>query len=203
MCTHLFRPRLASFQCIQVSSSSNSSTPLYAKVGCMNRETYTATKLQLHVYTDAQCSQRYNDGHTARDHAVRGYVIGDKVLSSKVSFRPPFYSCITCAPDFVAGTFNKKAGNWYDDDYINYSSRQQNGNNGGNNNNNKANGDDAAVNDDLHDDKYRTANDDVAYDDANGGGRQLEEAPWQEQLKVRAQCSSILHVSLLGNVQWA
>jgi hypothetical protein len=166
-------------------TSTDGNQPLYAKIGCMDRETYTSTKLQLHVYKDAQCSQRYDDGRTAKEHASRGYLIGDNVLSTKVSFRPPFYSCMTCAPDEVSATFNKKNGNWYDDDFINYSNKKQNN---GNNNNAQAdqNGDDDASTDDLYDDGYRAANDDVAYDD--GGGRRrvlLSEETWARQLEVR------------------
>lgn len=84
----------------------------------MQRETFTSTKLQLHLYTDAQCSQHYDDGHSDRKHSTRGYVVGDQVISSKVSFRPEFYSCMACEPDVIAYTFNKKNSNWYDDDYI-------------------------------------------------------------------------------------
>ena len=140
----------------------------------MDRETYTSTKLQLHVYKDAQCSQRYDDGRTAKEHASRGYLIGDNVLSTKVSFRPPFYSCMTCAPDDISGTFNKKAGNWYDDDFINYSAKKQN-----NDAQNQADGDDAS----STDDQYRAANDDVSYDDG-GRRRMLSDETWTGQLEV-------------------
>lgn len=91
---------------------------LYAKVGCMERETFTSTKLQLHVYTDQQCSQQYKDGQSARFHATRGYEIAGRRFSSKVSFKPDFYSCLTCSPDQISQTFNKVNSNWYDDDVI-------------------------------------------------------------------------------------
>ncbi|GKY93281.1 hypothetical protein MPSEU_000295600 [Mayamaea pseudoterrestris] len=173
-------PKDAGFlNCVQIVSSSDASQSLYAKIGCMDRETYTSTKLQLHVYKDAQCSQKYDDGRTAREHASRGYLIGDNVLSTKVSFRPPFYSCMTCAPDEVSANFNKQSVNWYDDDFINYSNKKQN--NG--NNEQEANGDDASKSDDLYDDQYLSANDDVSYDD--GGRRQLlEESTWADSLEA-------------------
>lgn len=82
----------------------------------MERETFTSTKLQLHVYTDQQCSQQYNDGQSARKHATRGYDFGNYYIPSKVSFKPEFYSCLTCSPDQVSQTFNKVSSNWYDDD---------------------------------------------------------------------------------------
>lgn len=134
----------------------------------MERETFTSTKLQLHVYTDAQCSQLYEDGGTSRDHARKGYVIGSQVLDAAVSFTPPFYSCLTCSPSQVSETFNKKNSNWYDDDYISEHGNKQNANNGNGNY------------DDAVDDQYLSANDDVARDDDakynynanynNGGG---------------------------------
>ena len=113
----------------------------------MERETFTSTKLQLRVYTDAQCSQPYDDGRSVRKHATRGYIVGDDYeISSEVSFKVPFYSCITCAPEQMSGSFNKKNGNWYDDDYISIYGKQQNKNNNG---------------DGSGDDKYMAVNDDV------------------------------------------
>ena len=91
---------------------------LFGKIGCMERETFTSTKLQLHLYTDAQCSMPFEDGETAKKHARKGYDLGDSTISTQVSFRVPFYSCTSCAPNEVSGTFNKRNGNWYDDDYI-------------------------------------------------------------------------------------
>jgi hypothetical protein len=150
---------------------------LYAKVGCMQRETFTSTRLQLHVYTDAQCSQRYEDGQPERKHATRGYKLGDKMISTKVSFRPEFYSCLSCSPEQVAYTFNKRNSNWYDDDYI--------GTHGSSNKNSNEDGDnDGQVDDDLStnitddtavDDQYYSNNDDYKNyqynynaDDGNG-----------------------------------
>jgi hypothetical protein len=95
----------------------------------MERETFTSTKLQLHLYTDQQCSQQFQDGQTARQHANRGYDLGGYGVPSKVTFKPEFYSCLTCTPEEISGTFNKMNDNWYDDDRINYYNK--NGNGGG------------------------------------------------------------------------
>lgn len=163
---------------------------LYAKVGCMERETFTSTKLQLHLYTDAQCSQPYDDGQTPKERSRLGYTVGDYTVSTKVSFRPPFYSCLTCAPDMISGTFSKKNGNWYDDDYIStYGSKNNYANNNNknqqqnnkNNNNNQKNQNNNKDDDGQGDDKYSgyfANNDDVnrnddQYQNKNGGGRNL------------------------------
>lgn len=136
----------------------------------MQRETFTSTKLQLHIYTDAQCSQHFDDGETSRKHSTRGYQIGNKVLSAKVSFKPEFYSCLTCEPDAISYTFNKKNSNWYDDDYIstygNKQSKNQSTDDGQNNSSNST--DDGTV-----DDQYYSNNDDYGQysnntDDAYG-----------------------------------
>lgn len=150
----------------------------------MERETYTSTKLQLHVYTDAQCSQPYDDGQTARQHARRGYLVGDGIFPSKVSFGPPFYSCLSCAPEQISGTFNKKSGYWYDDDYISqHNNKQYNNKDEEEEEEDDANGgDDAYYKDDYFDDKYLSANDDVY----NGNGRRRVSAS-EEDLKVSAR----------------
>jgi len=80
-----------------------SNEQLYAKIGCMDRETFTSTKLQLHVYTDKKCTERYQDGQTDGYHSSKGYEINGYTFSTKTSFRPPFYSCQTCKP--VSGIF--------------------------------------------------------------------------------------------------
>ena len=139
-----------------------SQQPLYAKIGCMERETFTSTKLALHVYTDKQCSQPYEDGHSTRHHATKGYEINGYVFPTHVSFRPPFYSCQACNPAEIADTFNKKSGTWYDDDYISSHGSKENGNNNanGNNNNNNNNNNNGNANQ-GNDDAYLSANDDV------------------------------------------
>lgn len=88
--------------------------PLYAKIGCQHRDTYTSTKLQLIVYKDAQCSREYIEDEMKGD----GYDLNGYYLSTKVSFRPPFYSCQGCSPEEVSGSFTKQYTAWYDDDYI-------------------------------------------------------------------------------------
>lgn len=186
--------------CIQLQETTadgNADKPLYAKIGCMQRETFTSTKLQLHVYTDSQCSIPYSDGGSTRTHAIRGYQVNGSTFSSRVSFRPPFYSCESCSPESISDTFNKKAGTWYDDDYISVhgQKQQQNDDNGGNGDAGEANDDaaGAAGNDDANaannnnddaaaaqqddyanaDDTYMSANDDVS-NYYNGNRRRLE-----------------------------
>jgi hypothetical protein len=144
----------------------------------MERETFTSTRLQLRVYTDAQCSQPYDDGRSVRQHATRGYVVGDEYeISSDVSFKVPFYSCITCSPEQLSGTFNKKNGNWYDDDYISIYGKQQNKNNNGGG---------------YGDDKYMAVNDDVGngnnQNNDNGGRRVLYAAELTPEVNVRGCC---------------
>jgi len=139
----------------------HSDVPLYAKIGCVDRETFTSTKLQLHVYTDNQCSQPFDDGQTSRRHASKGYDINGYIFPTRVSFRPPFYTCDNCSPEEIADTFNKANGNWYDDYYISQNGKKNANYNGGNGNGNyNQNADDDGGND-----AYQRANDDVARDD--------------------------------------
>ena len=142
---------------------------LYAKIGCMDRETYTSTKLQIHVYTDDQCSVKYDDGESNRFHSTRGYEINGYYFSTRVSFRPPFYSCQSCQIGEIADTFNKKFGNWYDDDYIAEHGRKEN-----NGQNQDQRGDDDMYKDDYFQDDasaYMYANDDVGRNDDAGNNK--------------------------------
>jgi len=82
----------------------------------LERDTYTSTKLKLHVFTDAQCSQQYDDGQSVEQHTKRGYDINGYYFSSSVSFRPPFYSCMTCKPTEISESFSKEGTYWFDDD---------------------------------------------------------------------------------------
>ena len=115
---------------------------LYAKVGCLAKETFSSTAFQLHVYTDEKCTDPYDDGQTDQQHAKSGYNINldeyyaadldqDDVavkytdypvntlaFSSKVSFKPSFYKCQTCKPSQISNTFNKFSGTYYDDKFI-------------------------------------------------------------------------------------
>ena len=94
-----------------------------------------------------------------------------------MSFRPPFYSCLDCAPEEISDTFNKRSTNWYDDDFISKNRYNQNNQKKNQNNQNgNGNADDGSGNDDA----YKTANDDV-HDD-NNGNRQLFVS--QEDLEV-------------------
>ena len=136
----------------------------------MERETFTSTKLSLHFYTDSTCSTPYDDGYPSRRHSNQGYEVRGTLISSEVSFRPPFYTCQTCEPESIAETFNKLAGTFYDDDYISShgGAREQEGDDGEGDENDEDNGDDNAKNannnnnDDYYaDDGYLAANDDV------------------------------------------
>lgn len=163
-------------QCIQLETEGDdANTQLYAKIGCMERQTFTSTKLQLHLYTDEQCSQQYEDDETEQKHYNKGYQIEGYQISSKVSFRPPFYSCLSCQPQQISGTFNKKYGTWYDDEYISQYGKRR----GQDDDENGDNQDDAVQNDadddnDI-DDQYLAANDDVANNDdgGNNNGRRV------------------------------
>ena len=135
-------------------NDNNNGMYLYAKIGCMERATFTSTKLQLHLYTDSQCTVLYDDGRTDREHSTKGYLVGDKQqVSSSVSFSVPFYSCSTCSPESVSGTFNKRSNTWYDDQYISIYGEKQGWENDDNSNSTENSG-------------YMVSNDDINYDDA-------------------------------------
>eukprot|EP00531_Pseudo-nitzschia_arenysensis_P009895 CAMPEP_0116151924 /NCGR_PEP_ID=MMETSP0329-20121206/20370_1 /TAXON_ID=697910 /ORGANISM="Pseudo-nitzschia arenysensis, Strain B593" /LENGTH=689 /DNA_ID=CAMNT_0003648597 /DNA_START=232 /DNA_END=2301 /DNA_ORIENTATION=+ len=128
---------------VEEDEDENNQAILYAKLGCMYKETQTSTAFQLHVYTDDQCTQPYDDGQTDQQHAKHGYNIdldqyylanlddddddaiqytdypkNTLAFSTKVSFRPSFYKCQTCKPSQISNTFNKFVGTFYDDDFI-------------------------------------------------------------------------------------
>eukprot|EP00535_Pseudo-nitzschia_heimii_P009847 CAMPEP_0197173700 /NCGR_PEP_ID=MMETSP1423-20130617/527_1 /TAXON_ID=476441 /ORGANISM="Pseudo-nitzschia heimii, Strain UNC1101" /LENGTH=658 /DNA_ID=CAMNT_0042622549 /DNA_START=260 /DNA_END=2236 /DNA_ORIENTATION=- len=119
----------------------NQQAILYAKAGCLTKGTYSSNAFQLHVYTDDKCTEAYDDGQTEQQHASRGYSINldeyyasqldddDSIkytdypvnsleFSTKVSFRPSFYSCQSCKPAKISDSFNKFSGNYYDDKFI-------------------------------------------------------------------------------------
>jgi len=104
--------------CVLLQETANSDQKLYAKIGCMERETFTSTKLQLHLYTDNACSVHYDDGHSKKQHVKNGYEVNGQYFRTKVSFRPPFYTCQTCQPSSMSDSFRKSSSYWYDDDYI-------------------------------------------------------------------------------------
>lgn len=168
--------------CVMLQETAYSDYPLYAKIGCMERQSFTSTKLQLHVYYDKQCSIPYDDGHSSRKHATSGYEINGYYFNSKVSFRPQFYSCQNCKPSSVSDSFNKRNSYWYDDDYISQQGKRRDDDDAADDG---GGGDDAA--DDVYaddqnygQDDYFSANDDINYannddgggddDDNNGGG---------------------------------
>jgi len=156
--------------CVMLKETANDDAPLYAKIGCQHRDTYTSTKLQLIVYTDAQCSNEYSpedETETARKND--GYDIDGYFLSNKVSFRPPFYSCQSCNPEEISQSFTKQYSAWYDDDYIsstgtkrtydNEDEQEDEADNGGDNDD-AAN---AAANDDADGSYYQQNDDDGSY----------------------------------------
>jgi hypothetical protein len=102
--------------CVLLQQTAYSDTKLYAKIGCQERETFTSTKLKIHVYTDKQCSVDYDDGTTESYRNNKGYDINGYYFNSKASFRPPFYTCLTCKPTQISSSFSKRKTFWYDDD---------------------------------------------------------------------------------------
>ena len=66
-------------QCVMIKETANDDVPLYAKIGCQHRDTYTSTKLQLIVYTDAQCSKGYGGEIKNDGYDLNGYWLSNKV----------------------------------------------------------------------------------------------------------------------------
>ena len=171
--------------CVELQNLQDSNQPLYAKIGCKERETFTSTQLALKVYTDNQCSEAYDDGKSSHYHSKKGYVVDGNLVSSKVSFKPPFYNCAGCEPDAISDTFNKLKGSWYDDDYISQNGERQEGNE-----QQQQNNQDDYFNDDFADDVYVKANDDFNnqyyYSKNNyNGNRDLAEEEMKENSSVR------------------
>jgi len=102
--------------CVLLQQTAYSEQKLYAKIGCLERETYTSTKLRIHVYTDKQCSVDFDDGQTENQRTRKGYEIDGYYFNAQVSFRPSFYSCSSCQPEYIADGFSKQGTFWYDDD---------------------------------------------------------------------------------------
>ena len=142
--------------CVKLAESENLNYPLYAKIGCQHRDTYTSTRLQLILYEDAQCSQKFEN---SEDQKVKdGYYVGDYFMSNKVSFRPPFYSCESCSPDSVSDTFSKSNTVWYDDDHIAEFGTKYGEDNNANANYDDANGYYVKADDYTFDDQYDNQN---------------------------------------------
>lgn len=104
--------------CVMVQETLYSDQKLYAKIGCLERDTYTSTKLRLHLYTDNQCSEAYDDGQTDAQRRNKGYLVDGNYYSTKVSFRPPFYKCLKCGTSKISESFSKQGTYWYDDDAV-------------------------------------------------------------------------------------
>jgi hypothetical protein len=151
--------------CIKLAESNGMAYPLYAKIGCQHRDTYTSTKLQLILYKDAQCSQQFENDEETK--VKDGYYVGDYFMSNKVSFRPPFYSCQSCLPDTVSDTFTKRYTAWYDDDYISEHGKKTYKENEEEEDENQSNHDDA--------NGYYVKADDVAVNDQYGNNNQADD----------------------------
>jgi hypothetical protein len=156
-------PDAGYLNCVQLSETEDSDLPLYAKVSCQERETFTSTKLALRIYTDAQCSESYDDGKSTHYHATKGYVVNGSLISSQITFRPPFYNCNGCQPNQVSDTFNKYT--WYDDDYIaENGEREQNEDE---EEQQQGNQQDDYFNDDFNDDYFKVNDDNYNYGNRN------------------------------------
>ena len=84
-------------------------------VAWSEKTNYVSTKLAVHLYTDKQCSQPYDDGQSAEQRKEKGYLFDDEYFETRVTFRPPFYSCEACRPQSLV-EFNKQDYAWFDDD---------------------------------------------------------------------------------------
>jgi len=102
--------------CVQIDQVTDSGQNLYARIGCLERKAYSSTKLSIHLYTDKQCSQYFDDGQTNEERMANGYIIDDTSFQTQVSFGPSFYSCENCQPPSIADGFSKENTVWYDDD---------------------------------------------------------------------------------------
>lgn len=153
--------------CVMLKETANDEYPLYAKIGCQHRDTYTSTKLQLVVYSDKQCSKVYGGDGEGKDSSG-GYDINGYYLSDKVSFRPPFYSCQGCSPEEYSNTFSKRYSAWYDDDYISNAGKRKEYQGGGGDDDQAGGGDDdqAAAN---------------YYDDASNAYAQTDDGSYYQQ----------------------
>jgi len=100
--------------CVQLEQSTN--TNLYARIGCLEHEHYTSTKLSLHIYTDKKCSVPFDDGQSDNERLINGYILGGEYFQTQVSFRPPFFSCESCNPHSIVNGFSKQNAVWFDDD---------------------------------------------------------------------------------------
>ena len=176
--------------CVELQSNQNSDQTLYAKIGCKERETFTSTRLALKLYTDNTCSEPYDDGKTSHYHSNRGYLVDGHFVSSKVSFRPPFYNCAGCEPEAISDTFNKWKASWYDDDYISEHGERQDGDDDDDDEEEEDKNQDDFFNDDFADDAYADDfNNQYYYSKSNNNNRDrnLAEDESTENNLVRAR----------------
>jgi len=102
--------------CVKLEQSTEQWQNLYARIGCLERETFASTKLSLHLYTDKTCSTPFYDGQTNLEHSTAGYDIDGENFETQVSFHPSFYSCKSCKPQSISNGFSKGENSWFDDD---------------------------------------------------------------------------------------
>jgi len=183
--------------CVKLEQTTESGQKLYARIGCQERETFASTRLSLHLYTDKQCSQSFDDGQTNEDHSTIGYNIDGEYFDTQVSFHPSFYSCKSCKPQSIVDGFSKQESSWFDDDGMAKDRYFDDW------------GDDVVDNDDAYaaiqpyvnnevttakedDDKFYTVNDDDSarrlsvrnFTPAKGGLEKFESDFWREHRKL-------------------
>ena len=88
-----------------IKETANDNVPLYAKIGCQHRDTYTSTKLQLIVYTDAQCSQGYGGEIKSDGYDLNGYFLSNKVKSVSRIYLYALYRCWYPLGDCEVGSY--------------------------------------------------------------------------------------------------
>lgn len=184
-------PDAGYLNCALLSETEGSDEPLYAKISCQERETFTSTKLALKVYTDAQCSEAYDDGKSTHYHASKGYIVDGNLISSQITFRPPFYKCDGCQPNAVSSSFNRYKVSWYDDDYISANGERQE-----NQQQEEEENQDDYFNDDFSDDNFNNQN--------YYGNRKLIRSSSTRDAKVRQLASAERHleVSCISFIQY-
>jgi len=102
--------------CVKLEQTTESGQKLYARIGCLERETFASNRLSLHLYTNNKCSQPFDDGQTNEKHSTIGYNIDGEYFETQVSFHPSFFSCESCKPQSIVDGFSKQESSWFDDD---------------------------------------------------------------------------------------
>ncbi|CAB9503732.1 expressed unknown protein (Partial), partial [Seminavis robusta] len=58
--------------CVMLQETIQNDSPLYAKIGCVDRETFTSTKLQLHLYLNKANGNWYDDYYISQNGQKNG-----------------------------------------------------------------------------------------------------------------------------------